>query len=101
MNVARLPYPQTGMSPLGRYCRKRVSRETAEQYRFKIKRKYAILIQRTECPDSIIYSSISDTFSTASALLRHQRLMRWSPLSGANRKYLLSLGFTGFDPHET
>src|SRR5215813_15060485 len=41
-------------SEFDRYCRKRVSRQTAEQYRFKIKRKYVILIQKTECPDSII-----------------------------------------------
>src|SRR5262249_34825577 len=42
------------MSEMGRCCRKRALRKTAAQYRFKIKRRYAILIQRKECPDSII-----------------------------------------------
>src|SRR5262249_28682169 len=39
---------------MDRCCRKRVLRKTTAQYRFKIKRRYAILIQRKECPDSII-----------------------------------------------
>src|SRR5215813_3150306 len=42
------------MSEMGRCCRKRVLRKTTAQYRFKIKRRYAILIQRKEYPDSII-----------------------------------------------
>src|SRR5262249_7555638 len=61
-----------------RCCRKRVLRKTTAQYRFKIKRRYAILIQRKECPDSIISKFNSTVLSWI--LFRQHR-----PISDINK----------------
>src|SRR5262249_21170163 len=66
------------MSEMGRCCRKRALRKTAAQYRFKIKRRYAILIQRKECPDSIISKFNSTVLSWI--LFRQHR-----PISDINK----------------